>query len=77
MLLQVLPQVPSTMTPEQAGVIFELTHRKLKYKLAASEMEARLRRELMIKESEARVAASVAVATAAADPASAASAWRS
>ncbi len=33
--------------------------------MAAAEMEARLRRELMVKESEARVAASVAAASAA------------
>ena len=54
-------QVPLTMTPEQDDLIFELTHRKLEVEMAAAEVKARLRRELMVKESEARVAASVAV----------------
>ena len=58
-------QVPSTMTPEQTDLIFELTRRKLEAEMAAAEVEARLRRELMVKESEARVAASVAAASAA------------
>ncbi len=65
-------QVPSTMTPEQTDLIFELTRRKLKAEMAAAEVEARLTRELMVKESEARVAAPVAAASApttAADPA--------
>ncbi len=53
------------MTPEQINLIFELTRRKLEAEMAAAEVEARLRRELMVKESEARVAASVAAATAA------------
>ncbi len=46
-------QVPSTMTPEQIDLIFELTRRKLEAGMAAAEVEARLRRELMVKESEA------------------------
>ena len=58
-------QVPSKMTPEQTDLIFELTRRKLEAEMAAAEVEARLRRELMVKESEARVAASVAAASAA------------
>ena len=53
------------MTPEQTDLIFELTRRKLEAEMAAAEVEARLRRELMVKESEARVAASVAAASAA------------
>ncbi len=58
-------QVPSTMTPEQTDFIFELTLRKLEAEMAAAEGEARLRRELMVKESEARVASSVPAASAA------------
>ncbi len=58
-------QVPSTMTSEQTNLIFELTYRKLEAEMAAAEIEARLRRELMVKESEARVAASVTAASAA------------
>ena len=46
-------QVPSTMTPEQTDLIFELTRRKLEAEMAAAEVEARLRRELMVKGSEA------------------------
>ena len=57
-------QVLSTMTPEQTDLIFELTRRKLEAEMAAAEMKARLRRELMVKESEAQVAASVAAAPA-------------
>ncbi len=57
--------VPSTMIPEQTDLIFGLTRRKLEAEMAAAEVEARLRRELMVKESEARVAASVAAASAA------------
>ncbi len=57
-------QVPSTMTPEQTDFIFKLTHCKLEAEMAAAEVEARLRRELMVKESEARVSASVAAASA-------------
>lgn len=63
-------QVPATqlppMTQEQNKLLFELTRRKLEAELAAAEVESRLRRELMIKESEARVAAAVAAASAAA-----------
>ncbi len=55
-------QVPSTMTPEQTDLIFELIRRKFEAEMAAAKVEARLRRELMVKESEARVAASVAAA---------------
>lgn len=62
-------QVPATqapaMTQEQSQLIFKLTRRKLEAELAAAEVEARLRQELMVKESEARVASSVAAATAA------------
>lgn len=54
------------MTQEQNKLLFELTRRKLEAELAAAEVESRLRRELMIKESEARVAAAVAAASAAA-----------
>ncbi len=53
------------MTPEQTDLIFELTRRKLEAEMAAAEVETRLKRELMVKESEARVAASVAAALAA------------
>ncbi len=59
------------MTPEQTDLIFELTRRKLEAEMAAAEVEAKLKRELMVKESEARVAASVAAtstATTAAAP---------
>ncbi len=57
-------QVPSTMTPEQNDLIFELTSRKLEVEMTAAEVEDGLRRELMIKESEAQVTASVAAASA-------------
>ncbi len=53
------------MTPEQTDLIFELTHRKLEAKMAVVEVKVRLRQELMIKESEARVVASVVAASAA------------
>ena len=52
------------MTQEQTNLIFELTRRKLEAEMATAEVEARFRRELMVKESEARVAASVAAASA-------------
>ncbi len=58
-------QVPWTMTPEQTDLIFELTHRKLEAEMAAAKVGARLKRELMVKESEARVAALGAIASAA------------
>ncbi len=58
-------QVPSAMTLEPTDLIFELTRCNLEAEMAAAEVEARLRRELMVKESEARVAASVAAASAA------------
>ncbi len=58
-------QVPSTMTTKQTDLIFELTRRKLEAEMAAAEVEARLRRKLMVKESEARVATSVTAASAA------------
>ncbi len=58
-------QVPSIMTPEQTDLIFELTRRKLEAGMAAAEVEARFKQELMVKESEARVAASVPAASAA------------
>ena len=57
-------RVPSTMASEKTDLIFELTCRKLEAEMAAAEVEARLRRELMVKQSEARVAASVAAASA-------------
>ncbi len=46
-------QVPSTMTPEQTDLIFEHTRRKLEAEMVAAEVEARLRRKLIVKESEA------------------------
>ncbi len=57
-------QLPLTMTIEQTDFIFELTRRKLEVEMAAAEVEARLRREMMVKEPEARIAASVAAASA-------------
>ncbi len=57
-------QVPSIMTPEKTDLIFELTSRKFEAEMAAAKVETRLRRELMVKESEARVAGSVAAASA-------------
>ncbi len=53
------------MTSEQTNFIFELIRRKLETEMAAAEVKARLRRELMVKETEARVAASMAAASAA------------
>ncbi len=68
-------QLQPTMTQEQTNLIFDLTRQKLEADLAAAELDARvrrvaveeeakLRRELMVKESEARIAAAVAAATA-------------
>lgn len=57
-------QVPLRMTPEQTNVIFELTCCKFEAKMAVAEVEVRLRRELMVKESKARVAAAMASAAA-------------
>ena len=68
-------QLQPTMTQEQTNLIFDLTRRKLEAELAAAELdvrvrrvaaeeEAKLRRELMVKESEARVAAAIAAAAA-------------
>ena len=51
------------MTQEQNELLFELTCRKLEAELAAAEVEARLKWELMVKEFEARVAAEVAAAS--------------
>ena len=75
-------QVPATqvppMTQEQNEILFELTRHKLKAELAAAEVEARLRRELMVKESEAHVTAAVAAASAlAASITAGAKAWMS
>ncbi len=47
------------MTPEQTDLIFELTRRKVEAEMGAAEVEPTLSRELMVKESEARVATSV------------------
>ncbi len=41
-------QVPP-ITQEQKKLLFELIRRKLEAELAATEVEARLRRELMVK----------------------------
>ena len=66
------------MTQEQNELLFELTCRKLEAELAAAEVEARLKRELMVKESEARIAVAVAAASAAAASTTAgAQAWMS
>ena len=54
------------MTQKQNKLIFELTCHKLKAELAATAIEARLGQELMVKESEARVATATALAAAAA-----------
>ncbi len=54
------------MTQEQNELLFELTHRKLEAELVAAEVEARLRQELMVKESEACVTAAAVVAASAA-----------
>ncbi len=60
-------QVPATqvppMTQKQNELLFELTRRKLKAELTAAEVEARLRREMMVKKFGARVAAAVAAAS--------------
>ena len=61
--IQVLATQVPPMTQEQNELFFELTRRKLKAELAAVEVEARLRRELMLKETEARIAAAVAAAS--------------
>ncbi len=53
------------MTQEQTDLIFELSRCKLEAEMAAAEVKAGLRRELMVKESEARVAASMAATSAA------------
>ena len=58
-------QVPSSMTPDQNEQIFELMRQKLAAEVAATEGKARLERELIKKESDARIAASTAAATAA------------
>ena len=62
------------MTPEQTDLIFELSRRKLEAEMVAAEVKSGLRRELMVKESEARVAASMAATSAATT--AAALAWR-
>ena len=62
------------MTQEQNDLFFELTRPELDAELVATEVKARLRRELMVKESEARVGAAVAAASASAAVASAAAA---
>ncbi len=62
------------MMQEQTNLIFDLICQKLEADLAAAELDARvrrmaieeeakLRRELMVKELEARVAAAIAIAT--------------
>ena len=51
------------MTQKQNELLFELTRRKLKAELTAAEVEARLRREMMVKKFEARVAAAMAAAS--------------
>ena len=58
-------KVPSTMTSKQTDLIFVLTRRKLEAEMAAAEVEVRLRRELIVKESEVQVRASVAAASSA------------
>lgn len=58
-------QVPSSMTQEQNEQILELMRRKLEREMAAVDAEAELKRELMKKESDARIAASAASASAA------------
>ncbi len=52
-----------SMTTKQIDLIFELTHRKFEAEMSAAEVEARLKRELIVKRSKARVAASVAAAS--------------
>ena len=51
------------MTQEQNELLFELIRYKLEAELAAAEVDAKLRRELMVTESEARVTAAVAAAS--------------
>ena len=51
------------MTQGQNEPLFELICRKLEAELAATEVEAKLRRELMVKESEACIVAAVAAST--------------
>ena len=58
-------QEPSTMTPGLTDLIFELTCRNLEAEMSGAEVEARLRRELIVKESEVRVMASLTAASAA------------
>lgn len=53
------------MTQERIEQIFELMRRKLEYEMAAVDAETELKRELMKKESDARIAASAASAAAA------------
>ncbi len=53
------------MTLEQTNLIFKPKRRKLEKEMEAAEVEARLKQELMVKESEARIAALVAAASAA------------
>ena len=65
----------SPTTQEQNELLFELTRRKLKAELAAEEVKARLKQELMVKESEACVAAVVAAASASAAAVLAAATW--
>lgn len=57
--------------PEQNNQIFELTHRNLEAELVVLEEEARLCRELMVKESDAYIVAAT-IATAASAVATAA-----
>ncbi len=57
-------QMLLTIIAEQTNVIFELTCCKLKAEMAAVEVEAKLRRESIVKESKARVAAAMASVTA-------------
>ncbi len=54
------------MTQEQNELLFKLIRRKLEAELAATEVEIRLRRELIVKKSEARIAVAVAAASASA-----------
>lgn len=52
------------MTKEQNMQIFELVQQKLKRELAATKAKAELKRELIKKDSDARIAASAASAAA-------------
>ncbi len=56
-------EVPSPMITEQTDCNLELTRCKLEADMTAVEVETRLRRDQMVKESEARVAASVSAAS--------------